>query len=63
MTEILKIEPKILKIHDGYLEFELKNEDFDNQSVQLLLETCLKSLKEIVKNDKKFVKLEEKNEI
>lgn len=63
VTEILKIEPKILKIHDGYMEFELKNEDFDNQSVQLLLETCLKSLKEIVKNDKKFVKLEEKNEI
>lgn len=60
ITEILNLEPKVLKIHDGYLEFELKDEDFENQSAQLLLETCLKSLKEIVKNEKKFVKLEEK---
>ncbi len=63
ITEILKLEPKILKIKDGYLEFELEEKDYDNSSSQLLLETCLKSLKEIVKNDKKFVKLEEKNEI
>lgn len=63
ITEILKLEPKVLKISEGYLEFELQNQDYDNQSSQLLLETCLKSLKEIVKNEKKFVKLEEKNEI
>jgi len=63
ITEILNREPKILKIDDGYLEFELQKQDYDDQSVQLLLETCLKSLKEIVKNEKKFVKLEEKNEI
>ena len=63
ITEILNIEPKILKIDDGYLEFEISKQDADNESVQLLLETCLKSLKEIVKNEKKFVKLEEKNEI
>ena len=63
ITEILNIEPLILKVDDGYLEFELKQENFEDSSVQLLLETCLKSLKEIVRNDKKYVKLEEKNEI
>ncbi len=63
ITEVLNIEPKVLKVEDGLLEFELNEKDYDNASVQLLLETCLKSLKEIVKNEKKFVKLEEKNEI
>ena len=62
ITEILNLEPK-LKIDDGYFELEMKEKDVDNQNVQILLETGLKSLKEIVKNEKKFVKLEEKNEI
>ena len=63
IVEVMKLKPKVLKIHDGYLEFELEERDYENDSAQILLETCLKSLKEIVKNDKKFVKLEEKNEI
>ncbi len=63
ITEILNIKPEILKIDDGYLEFELQKQDYNNEFAQLLLESCLKSLKEIVKNEKKFVKLEEKNEI
>ena len=62
ITEILKLDPK-LNIKDGYLDLQLKEEDVSNQNVQVLLETCLKSLKEIVKNEKKYVKLEEKNEI
>jgi len=63
ITEILDLEPKKLQIEDGFLEFELSEKHYEDKSVQLLLETCLKSLKEIVKNEKKYVKLEEKNEI
>ena len=63
ITEVLNLEPKKIKIDDGYFEIEVKDEDVANENVQILLETGLKTLKEIVKNDKKFVKLEEKNEI
>ena len=62
LTEILKLDPE-LKFDDGFMEVILNEQDYKNEIVQVLMETCLKSLKEIVKNEKKFVKLEEKNEI
>lgn len=62
LTEILKLDPE-LKFDDGFMEVILNEQDCQNEIVQVLMETCLKSLKEIVKNEKKFVKLEEKNEI
>ena len=62
ITEVLKLDA-ILKISDGYLSLELKKQDFDDEKAQIILKTCLISLKEIVKNEKKYVKLEEKNEI
>jgi len=60
IVEVLKLDAN-LKIKDGYLSLKLN--DFENESAQVLLKTCLLSLKEIVKNEKKYVKLEEKNEI
>ena len=62
LTEVLNLEVN-LKVDDGYFELGLKDCDLDNQSAQNMLETALISLKEIVKNEKKYVKLEEKNEI
>ena len=62
LSEILNLEPEII-VDDGYFELKMKKEDINNEKAQILLETGLKTLKEIVKNDKKFVKLEEKNEI
>lgn len=62
IVEILHYDP-YLKFGDGLMELRLSQKDAENESVQILMETCLKSLKEIVKNEKKYVKLEEKNEI
>ena len=62
IVEVLKLDAE-LKISDGYLSLKLKKEDVDNEMAQVILKTCLISLKEIVKNEKKYVKLEEKNEI
>ena len=62
LTEVLNLNI-YLKIDDGFMEVKLNEDHLENEFAQILLETCMKSLKEIVKNEKKFVKLEEKNEI
>ena len=49
LTEILKLDPE-LKFDDGFMEVILNEQDYKNEIVQVLMETCLKSLKEIVKN-------------
>jgi len=60
IVEVLKLDATF-KIDDAYLSLKLN--DLENESAQVLLKTCLLSLKEITKNEKKYVKLEEKNEI
>ncbi|MBP3344986.1 MAG: ribosomal-processing cysteine protease Prp [Clostridia bacterium] len=60
ISEVAKIK-KCYKIHDGYLEIHLSEKDADNEKIQFLFETCLKSFKSIVINEEKYAKLEVKN--
>ena len=60
IDEIAKIK-KAYKIKDGYLEIMLNEKDADNEKIQFLFETCLKSFKSIVINEEKYAKLEVKN--
>lgn len=62
ITEVLNLDAEF-KIDDGYLYLKLKKDDLANEFAQVILKTCLLSLKEIIKDQKKYVKLEEKNEI
>lgn len=62
LCEVLKLDVE-LKFDDAFMSLSLKECDYENEIAQVLLETCLKSLREIKKNNQKFVKLEEKNEI
>ena len=62
IVEVLKLNADF-EIKDGYLRVMLKENDYENEFAQVLFKTCLMSLKEISKNEKKYVKLEEENEI
>ena len=57
----LKLNPDV-KVSDGYLKLMLKEEDVENKEAQLLLKTCLDTLKQISKS-KKQVKLEVKENV
>ena len=58
----LKLNPEI-KIGDGYLKMIVKDCDQQNEKVQLLLQTCLDTLKQISSKNKKQVKLEVKENV
>ncbi len=57
-----ELKLKALKvIQDGYLKLMVSEKDADNTQLQFLFETCLKSFKSIVIDEKKYAKLEVKN--
>ena len=59
VKEILKIDA-FCEIIDGYLKvMVIKN--VENEKLQFLFETCLKSFKSIIIDEKKYAKLEVKN--
>ena len=58
----LKLRP-FIKISDGYLEMKVREKDIENVQVQLLIKTCFDSIKQIIKNEKKYVDLEVKDDI
>ncbi len=58
----LKLKP-FIKVKDGYLKLSLLQKDFDNQGAQLLLKTCLDSLRQVIKHYKKYVILEVKENV
>lgn len=58
----LKLNPEI-KVGDGYLKLVVKEKDISNSEVQLLLKTCLDTLKQITKSKKKYVRLEVKENV
>ena len=58
----LKLKPEV-KVSDGYLKLIIKEEDIENDQVQLLLKTCLDTLVEITKSKKKYVRLEVKENV
>lgn len=60
LTEELKLSP-FVEISDAYLKIRLSKADAERQDVQLLMKTCLSSLRKIVRDEKKFVNLEVKN--
>lgn len=62
IVEVLKLDADF-QIKDGFLSVMLKETEYENEYAQVLFKTCLLSLKEITKNEKKYVKLEEENEI
>lgn len=49
------------EISDGYLKLSIDEKNASQEDVQLLLKTCLQSLKSIVADEKKYAKLEVKN--
>ena len=62
IKEELKLNPK-LRIADGYLELFINDEDIYLKEVQVLLSTCYKTLKDISKNQNKYVKMEVKENV
>ncbi len=59
VKEILKIDA-FCEIIDGYLKV-IVNKNVENEKLQFLFETCLKSFKSIIIDEKKYAKLEVKN--
>lgn len=59
VKEILKIDA-FCEITDGYLKV-MVNKNVENEKLQFLFETCLKSFKSIIIDEKKYAKLEVKN--
>lgn len=59
VKEILKIDA-FCEIIDGYLKV-MVNKNVENEKLQFLFETCLKSFKSIIIDEKKYAKLEVKN--
>ncbi len=58
----LKLKTELIQ-KDGFLKLTLSNEVASQKQVQLLMRTGLNSLKNIVRNEKKYVKLEVKYDI
>ena len=58
----LKLNP-FVKVGDGYLKLLVNESDVQKSEVQLLLQTCLATLKQIQKNNKKYVRLEVKEHV
>lgn len=58
----LKLKPKVI-VGDGYLKMTIREKDITNEKVQLLMKTCYDSLAQIIKNEKKYVKLEVKEDV
>lgn len=58
----LKLKPKVI-IGDGYLKMTVREKDIQNNDVQLLIKTCHDTLNQIIKNEKKYVKLEVKEDV
>lgn len=56
----LKLDP-FVEIANGYLKIKLTDSQASDKGAQLLMKTCYDSLKDIVKDEKKYVKLEVKN--
>ena len=48
-------------IQDGYLKLMVSEKDAADEKVQFLFDTCLKSFKSIIIDEKKYAKLEVKN--
>ena len=62
LTDEIKIKPEV-KLLDGYLKVVVKEKDLDKSGVQLILKTCLDTIKSIEKDYKKNIKLEVKENV
>ncbi len=60
VKEVLKLNA-FCEISDGYLIIKVNLNDAKDDRVQVLFNTCLKSFKSIVADEKKYAKLEVKN--
>ena len=60
VDEVLKIHA-FVEISDGYLTIKMTEAQAKPKEVQVLLDTCLKSFKSIILDEKKYAKLEVKN--
>ena len=58
----LKLNP-FVKVSDGYLKLIINEKDVENEKVQLLMKTCYDTLRQIIKNQRKYVKLEVKENV
>ena len=52
-----------VEISNGYLKIKLSPKESDNEKIQFLFVTCLESFRSIIVDEKKFTKLEVKNDI
>ena len=62
IKEELKLNPEV-KMKSGYLKMIVKEKDISNEKVQLLLKTCYDTLLDITKDNKKYVRLEVKENV
>lgn len=62
IKEELKLNPEV-KMKSGYLKMIVKEKDISNEKVQLLLKTCYDTLLDITKDNKKYVRLEVKEDV
>lgn len=62
INDELKLKPKVI-VGDGYLKMTIREKDISNEKVQLLMKTCYDTLRQITKNEKKYVKLEVKEDV
>ena len=59
VVDVLKIDC-FYEISDGYLKLKV-DKNYENDKLQFLFNSCLKSFKSIIINEKKYAKLEVKN--
>ena len=59
--EVAKLSP-FVEIKDGYLKLMLRDDELKNNEIQFLLDTCLESFRSIIQDEKKYVRLEVKDD-
>lgn len=62
IREELKLNPEV-KMKSGYLKMIVSEKDISNEKVQLLMKMCYDTLLDISKNNKKYVRLEVKENV
>ncbi|MBQ8844982.1 MAG: ribosomal-processing cysteine protease Prp [Clostridia bacterium] len=62
INEILNLNA-FVEISDGYLKIKLRECDYENEKAQVLFKTFEKSIREIIVDEKKYVRMEVRNEI
>ena len=60
VREVVGLKPTV-KIKDGFLFFRLKEADYENRDAQIILKTMERALTELMKTEKKYMKMEVEN--